>query len=338
MVELGLTSLCNLDHRGARGRGEHRRRRRHPRSRSPTASCGRSSTSTSRPRVATPSASLPAPTTTERRGDGARIDEDRRDRRPRRCSAGATSRSTTPMIGATARRRCRRSASCSSVDADGADRHRPRPRRRSSPASGSSTRCSTDGERVVLPVAVGAHARLQGHAHHAAARRVLPRPAATSASESALALVHSRFSTNTFPSWPLAHPYRYIAHNGEINTVKGNQNWMRAREALLETDLCPDLDRIFPICTPGGVRHRPLRRGARAAPPRRPPPPPRGADDDPGGVGEPRVDGRRPSATSTASTRRSWSRGTARRRSRSPTARSSARCSTATACGPAATG
>jgi glutamate synthase (NADPH/NADH) large chain len=69
---------------------------------------------------------------------------------------------------------------------------------------------------------------------------------------SALALVHSRFSTNTFPSWPLAHPYRYIAHNGEINTVQGNRNWMRAREALLESDLLPgDLERIFPICTPG---------------------------------------------------------------------------------------
>ena len=51
--------------------------------------------------------------------------------------------------------------------------------------------------------------------------------------DSALALVHSRFSTNTFPSWPLAHPYRFIAHNGEINTVEGNRNWMRAREALL---------------------------------------------------------------------------------------------------------
>ena len=71
--------------------------------------------------------------------------------------------------------------------------------------------------------------------------------------ESALALVHSRFSTNTFPSWPLAHPYRYVAHNGEINTVQGNQNWMRAREALLQSDLLPgDLERIFPICTPGG--------------------------------------------------------------------------------------
>ena len=67
-----------------------------------------------------------------------------------------------------------------------------------------------------------------------------------------MAVVHSRFSTNTFPSWPLAHPFRFIAHNGEINTVKGNRNWMRAREALLSSDLIPgDLDRLFPICTPG---------------------------------------------------------------------------------------
>ena len=69
---------------------------------------------------------------------------------------------------------------------------------------------------------------------------------------STLALVHSRFSTNTFPSWPLAHPYRYIAHNGEINTVQGNRNWMRTREALLDSDLLPGLARAFPICTPGG--------------------------------------------------------------------------------------
>ncbi|WP_310963042.1 glutamate synthase large subunit [Nocardioides terrisoli] len=69
---------------------------------------------------------------------------------------------------------------------------------------------------------------------------------------SAVAVVHSRFSTNTFPSWPLSHPYRFIAHNGEINTVMGNRNWMRAREALLASDLIPgDLDRLFPICTPG---------------------------------------------------------------------------------------
>src|SRR6059058_6200467 len=68
---------------------------------------------------------------------------------------------------------------------------------------------------------------------------------------SAIALVHSRFSTNTFPSWRLAHPYRFVAHNGEINTIRGNRNRMRAREALLESDLIPgDLSRLFPICTP----------------------------------------------------------------------------------------
>ena len=69
--------------------------------------------------------------------------------------------------------------------------------------------------------------------------------------ESTLALVHSRFSTNTFPSWPLAHPFRMIAHNGEINTVKGNRNWMRAREARLHSDLLGELESLKPILTPG---------------------------------------------------------------------------------------
>jgi glutamate synthase (NADPH/NADH) large chain len=69
---------------------------------------------------------------------------------------------------------------------------------------------------------------------------------------SALALVHSRFSTNTFPSWPLAHPYRMIAHNGEINTLQGNRNWLRAREALMSTPHIPGLERAFPIITSSG--------------------------------------------------------------------------------------
>ncbi|GAA0803874.1 glutamate synthase [Spirilliplanes yamanashiensis] len=69
--------------------------------------------------------------------------------------------------------------------------------------------------------------------------------------DSAIALVHSRFSTNTFPSWPLAHPYRFIAHNGEINTIRGNKNWMQAREALLASKQVPgNIKRLFPICTP----------------------------------------------------------------------------------------
>ena len=70
---------------------------------------------------------------------------------------------------------------------------------------------------------------------------------------SALALVHQRFSTNTFPSWPLAHPYRFVAHNGEINTLRGNINWMRAREGLLRSDLLgEDLKKILPIIREGG--------------------------------------------------------------------------------------
>src|SRR3989449_777018 len=70
--------------------------------------------------------------------------------------------------------------------------------------------------------------------------------------ESALALVHQRFSTNTFPSWPLAHPYRYVAHNGEINTLRGNINWMRAREALFRSDvLGDDLAKVLPVTREG---------------------------------------------------------------------------------------
>ncbi len=67
---------------------------------------------------------------------------------------------------------------------------------------------------------------------------------------SALALVHSRFSTNTFPTWPLAHPYRYVCHNGEINTLKGNVNWMKARQGRLHSDLFgKDMEKLFPIVT-----------------------------------------------------------------------------------------
>ncbi|MDP1780871.1 MAG: glutamate synthase-related protein [Hydrogenophaga sp.] len=65
---------------------------------------------------------------------------------------------------------------------------------------------------------------------------------------SALGLVHQRFSTNTFPEWPLAHPYRYVAHNGEINTVKGNYNWMKAREGVMSSPvLGADLQKLYPI-------------------------------------------------------------------------------------------
>ena len=68
---------------------------------------------------------------------------------------------------------------------------------------------------------------------------------------SAMALVHSRFSTNTLPSWPLAHPFRYVAHNGEFNTIRGNRNWMTSREALLAPEMISgELSELLPVCNP----------------------------------------------------------------------------------------
>ncbi len=70
---------------------------------------------------------------------------------------------------------------------------------------------------------------------------------------SALCLVHQRFSTNTFPTWQLAHPFRYVAHNGEINTLRGNVNWMHARQSILESDLFgDDMKKLFPVIQPNG--------------------------------------------------------------------------------------
>ena len=71
--------------------------------------------------------------------------------------------------------------------------------------------------------------------------------------ESALCLVHQRFSTNTFPTWKLAHPFHFICHNGEINTVRGNMAWMDARQSILASPLFgEDIKKLFPIAMPGG--------------------------------------------------------------------------------------
>ena len=69
--------------------------------------------------------------------------------------------------------------------------------------------------------------------------------------ESAIAMVHSRFSTNTFPMWKLAQPFRMLCHNGEINTIRANRSWMGARESVLDTELLPDLPELFPVIQPG---------------------------------------------------------------------------------------
>ena len=113
--------------------------------------------------------------------------------------------------------------------------------------------------------------------------------------KAALALVHSRFSTNTFPSWELAHPYRMIAHNGEINTLRGNVNWMRARESQLRSELFgDDLEKVLPVVRPGRLGLGDVRQRARAARARRPQPPARADDDGAGGVGGARRPARPP--------------------------------------------
>ncbi len=155
----------------------------------------------------------------------------------------------------------------------------------------------------------------------------------------ALALVHQRFSTNTFPTWDRAHPYRFIAHNGEINTLRGNINWMRRApgDVRVATRSATTSRKLFPIMRPGRQRLGELRQRPRAAGAHGPLPAARGHDDDPGGVAEPRDHERRQAGLLRVPRLPAWSRGTARRRSPSPTAASSAPCSTATACARRAT-
>ena len=152
--------------------------------------------------------------------------------------------------------------------------------------------------------------------------------------ESALCLVHQRFSTNTFPSWKLAHPYRFIAHNGEINTVRGNVNWMYARRRTMESDLIgADLDKMWPIiphgqsdtaCVDNALEL--LVAGGYLAVARH-------DDADPGGVGRQSADGCQAQGLLRVSRRADGAVGRPGLRSPSPTAARSAPRSTATACG-----
>ena len=155
---------------------------------------------------------------------------------------------------------------------------------------------------------------------------------------SALALVHQRFSTNTFPSWDRAHPYRFLAHNGEINTLRGNVNWMRAREKMFASPLFgDDIKKLCPIIDAGRQRLGDVRQRARAAGAGRPLAAARRHDDDPRGVAEAREHERRearvlrvPRLPDGAVGRPGVDRLHRRHASSAP-------CSTATACGRRAT-
>ena len=194
------------------------------------------------------------------------------------------------------------------------------------------------GRSVYFPSLSCAHPHLQGDAHRAAAVAVLRRhhrrASRVGDRARALALQHEHVPVVAArASVPLHRPQRRDQHGaGQPQLDAGARGVARERShpRRPRADL-PDRDA-------GRQRHRELRRGARAAAPRRPLAAPRGADDDPGGVGEPRVDERREARVLPIPRVARWSRGTARRRSRSPTAPSPARCSTATACARAATG
>ena len=149
---------------------------------------------------------------------------------------------------------------------------------------------------------------------------------------SALCLVHQRFSTNTFPTWQLAHPFRYICHNGEINTLRGNVNWMHARQIDPGSPLFgDDIKKLFPVIAPGGSDSAMFDNAVELLYAGRPQPAARHGDADPGGLG------RRPTMHPDkrafyeyhASLMEPWD---GRRRSPSPTAASSAPRWTATAC------
>ena len=160
-------------------------------------------------------------------------------------------------------------------------------------------------ERLLRRLDVVPHARLQGH---------VPRPTSSAPTiadlhdprfESALALVHQRFSTNTFPSWRLAHPYRMVCHNGEINTVRGNVNWMAARQASVDSELFGnDISKLWPISYRRPVGHRLLRQRARVPDPRRLFAAARGDDAHSRSLGGQPADGRGAGAPSTNTTPR----------------------------------
>ena len=303
-----------------RRRGQHRRRRRHPDPDPRPLPPGRSSASSCRRPGPTPSgwrSCPPTPAAPEKARGRDRGDRGRRG--PAGRSAGATCRSTRPSSARRPGRSCPRSASSSSptpAGAAGIDLDR-----RCSTRSASASSTSSPPSAAYFPSLSCRTLVYKGMLTTPQLREFFP-DLRDERVESALALVHSRFSTNTFPSWPLAHPYRYIAHNGEINTVQGNRNWMRAREALLGSDAAPGRPRAgLPDLHAGRVRLGQLRRGARAAAPRRPLAAPRRADDDPRGVGEPRADGARQAGLLPLPRLAHGAVGRPGRRSPSPTAR-----------------
>jgi len=219
VVSKALTALCNLQHRGAEGGDPGTGDGAGILTQIPDAFFARSATSTCRRSAPTPPAWCPGQRD-RRAGRGQGGHRQARRARTWSSSAGATSRTT----GGLRPRRARRTAHLAQLFLAGTGRERGMELERMAFCLRKRARRQ---KRYVLREPVVSDHRVQGDAVAAPAPAFLSGPVRR-AYRSALAMVHSRFSTNTFPSWQLAHPYRYIAHNGEINTVRGNRNWMRA--------------------------------------------------------------------------------------------------------------
>ena len=310
VVELALRALDDLEHRGAAGR------RRRPPATAP-ASCSSSPTSFLRARArgvrpraprtfptragsrsrcaSCPPTSAPGRARSADRGPGRRAGRGARlargagrPRAPaarpratsRRCSASCWSAPATTSP-------TRTSSSAASSSPAGSPSSRPAPdicTSRASPRGRSSTRACSRAPQLARFYADLRDPELQSPA---------------------LAVVHSRFSTNTFPSWELAQPLRLLAHNGEINTLAGNVNWMRAREATLHSNLFGAELAALPAADPGGqLRLGRLRPRARAAGRSPAGPAPGDDDDDPGRPRDQRRHAAPSSTTSTATTPR----------------------------------
>ena len=257
---------------------------------------GRAWRSRCRRRARTAPAWCSCRTTSRPRDDQGSSSRASSPRKGRRCSAGATCRRDDRLVGAERARDAaglragvhRRGAIERRRTADGARALRAQAVRH--PQAGRARGRRARDQRAVAPlfyiVSLSANTLIYKGMLTAEQLEPMFPDLSIRTLESALALVHQRFSTNTFPSWPLAHPYRYIAHNGEINTLRGNINWMRAREGLLRVELFGDDLEEDPAGHPRRrQRHGDLRQRARTAGHVRPIAAARDPDDDPGAVG-----------------------------------------------------
>ena len=252
---MGIGALCNLEHRGAQGAEANtgdgagitiQMPDRFPRMRSSTPYLPPAGSMRSRHGV---------PPDRRRRHAMQVVSHRREDRRQRACAVLGwrdVPVDDSMIGGARCARSCRSSGSCSSA--------RARADQRPHDARAARVRRAQEAGRArgrqvgVLPSLRRGLLIYKGMLTARAARRSSSPTSTTSGSSRRSRWCTRRYSTNTFPSWPLAHPYRYIAHNGEINTVQGNRNWMRARERCSTSDRHPRRPaRIFPIVTPGAA-------------------------------------------------------------------------------------